>query len=787
MHHTIIAVDVAGFGTRGAWPQQKIREALLSAMRETLDHCGIAWKDCHAEDRGDGLYLLAPPNVQNKRLAECLPKELAARLHEHNVTADPAARIRLRVVLHAGEIDPDQQGQSGKAAVLAFRLLNSDALRMRLAGSRGDVAVLASAAYFHDVIENYPAAYPEHYRPVTVIEKETTETAWVFLPDDHIPVDSRKGRHRQPPVGRRPDRTFTRWARPSPPLAVLLVVLLTGGQASDVLAAVPLDRQCAEPVQLNVNVSAEKAAIIHKLVPSFVEGTRRQVGERNCKTVNVQVTTAKRSEEVIAAFGRGWSGPNDLRQVGAEPFVWLPDSAWEVEAAQKEMRAETNTNVSLVNLGSIAQSPLVIVSSRPTTGTEADATQPNDWSEVLASAQRTGRSAGQKVEYSRPSPLSSGTGMLATSVLYHARLGQPLDGRTFTRPETPRLLHDVERSIPTSDGQSDSIPCLAREQPGEVDLAMLMSEKAALDYRAGDIPGARCANDRPAAAPHVTYPRDGTLYLDHPFVMVNWNDRPVNERRQRAVRDFFDFLVGRDAQREFRLARFRDRTRTIGAVEGALPGRPVDLPIGPVDVNALLQAYEDARKSARVLFLFDVSRSMSQTPQDIGITRLQAGRNGVHEILGIGGKDKFGLWAFAERLDGHRDHRELVPMSEPERTKAALTGLVDSDRPPRLVPTLREAVASFSASDRDADVRDAIVVIAEGTSWEPDTLQLVDQLRAKPVPVFMIAFGANVCASSAWREIDRSSGGTCTQVSNSAEVGVALDGVAANLWGGGRG
>ena len=97
------------------------------------------------------------------------------------------AQIRLRMVIHAGEIVQDEYGVAGTALNLAFRLLEAGPLKAALRSSAGVLAAIASQWYFDEVIRNDPASAPESYRPVRISVKETQATAWICLPDDAFP------------------------------------------------------------------------------------------------------------------------------------------------------------------------------------------------------------------------------------------------------------------------------------------------------------------------------------------------------------------------------------------------------------------------------------------------------------------------------------------------------------------------------------------------------------------------------------------------------------------------
>lgn len=186
MYHTIIAVDVEQFGQRDPAHQRQIHEGLQPLVRKAIEHCGLAWEKCHEEDRGDGLLVLAPPDARSDRLAECLPNELAGRLREYNHGAADGARIRLRVVMHAGEVSSDQHGVASPAVILAFRLLDTEQLREALRRSHGVLALITSEEFFRDVVASYPGANPRIYRQVHVSIKETKKKpAWICLPDGH--------------------------------------------------------------------------------------------------------------------------------------------------------------------------------------------------------------------------------------------------------------------------------------------------------------------------------------------------------------------------------------------------------------------------------------------------------------------------------------------------------------------------------------------------------------------------------------------------------------------------
>ncbi len=192
VHRTIVVVDVEGFGNeRRTNPHQlTVRDGLWHALKWAFRDAGIRWAGCHREDRGDGVLILAPAHVPKGRFVDALPRALAQALRGHNRAHCAQEHIRLRMVVHAGEVCHDAHGVAGHAINVASRLLEAEPLKQALASSSGVLAVIASQWFFEEVIRHTPASDPASYRPVRVLVKETSTTAWVCLPDDPYPADA---------------------------------------------------------------------------------------------------------------------------------------------------------------------------------------------------------------------------------------------------------------------------------------------------------------------------------------------------------------------------------------------------------------------------------------------------------------------------------------------------------------------------------------------------------------------------------------------------------------------
>ncbi len=190
LHQTIVVVDVAGFTDRGRTMvhQHAVHEGLYNVLRAAFAEAGVDWDGCAVEDRGDGAFILVPPDVPKSRLADQLPGRLIAGLRRYNAVHSAEAVVQLRVGLHAGEVSQGEYGVVSQAVNLAFRILEAAEAKTALKLSTGVLALIASDAFYHDVIAQDPATDPGSYRRIPVSVKETSTVAWLRLPDGAVPA-----------------------------------------------------------------------------------------------------------------------------------------------------------------------------------------------------------------------------------------------------------------------------------------------------------------------------------------------------------------------------------------------------------------------------------------------------------------------------------------------------------------------------------------------------------------------------------------------------------------------
>lgn len=118
VHRTIVVVDVEGFGDRRRTNRHQVavRRGLYRALQEAFTESRIPWAACDHEDRGDGVFILVPPEVPKGVFAEALPLALVGALQAHNGTHPVQEWIRLRMAVHAGEVTYDEHGVTAATA-----------------------------------------------------------------------------------------------------------------------------------------------------------------------------------------------------------------------------------------------------------------------------------------------------------------------------------------------------------------------------------------------------------------------------------------------------------------------------------------------------------------------------------------------------------------------------------------------------------------------------------------------------------------------------------------------
>ncbi len=211
VHRLIFAVDIEGSTDRNNLAKGQLRRVLYDLLKQALNAAGIAAG--HLEpftDRGDSVLILIKPHdeVPKTLVLNRLVPILDDLLSTNNTSVrEPELRIRLRVVVHAGEIHEDDNGFYGDDLDAAFRLLEAASLKKALKDATGASLILVVSEEIYNGIVQQGYLHESSYRPlVRVRVGRRQRRGWAHIPEQLPP-----GR---PAASRRP-----RGQLPSTPLS----------------------------------------------------------------------------------------------------------------------------------------------------------------------------------------------------------------------------------------------------------------------------------------------------------------------------------------------------------------------------------------------------------------------------------------------------------------------------------------------------------------------------------------------------------------------------------------
>ena len=190
VHRSILAVDIEGSTRRTNPVKEELREQVYRLVVEALYVAGIGSQHYDPfTDRGDGVLVLLRPTDELPKplLFSRLIPILASLLVAHNSGISPADQpriLRLRAVIHAGEVHYDEKGPFGEDLDVAFRLLDAPRFKAHLKSSTVPLALVASDYIYQAIIRHgYEGIEEEEFLPlVTVNVGLQRRKGWVQLP-----------------------------------------------------------------------------------------------------------------------------------------------------------------------------------------------------------------------------------------------------------------------------------------------------------------------------------------------------------------------------------------------------------------------------------------------------------------------------------------------------------------------------------------------------------------------------------------------------------------------------
>jgi hypothetical protein len=196
VHRSILAVDIE----RSTSPlrtnpiKEELRLLVYRLLGEAMAVAGIGSRHCDPfVDRGDGVLTLIHPvdQVPKTLLLNPLVPELTRLLIDYNLSLPiderPRRQLRLRVVVHAGEIHCDHKGPFGEELDAAFRLLDAPKLKQCLQQAEGPLVLVVSEEIYQAIVRHrYDGICDDAFHQmVRVHVAGRRRQGWV-----HIPAES---------------------------------------------------------------------------------------------------------------------------------------------------------------------------------------------------------------------------------------------------------------------------------------------------------------------------------------------------------------------------------------------------------------------------------------------------------------------------------------------------------------------------------------------------------------------------------------------------------------------
>jgi class 3 adenylate cyclase len=160
-HRAVVALDIERSTSRPDPVKAELRSKLYEVFDAALLEAGIRrqYRDRFI-DRGDGILALIHPVDQAPKAAllkTAIPA-LSQLLTDYNVSLPGASRmqreLRVRVVVHAGEVHYDANGCFGEALDIAFRLLDAAYVKKTLQASADPLILVISGDIYRAIVRH---------------------------------------------------------------------------------------------------------------------------------------------------------------------------------------------------------------------------------------------------------------------------------------------------------------------------------------------------------------------------------------------------------------------------------------------------------------------------------------------------------------------------------------------------------------------------------------------------------------------------------------------------------
>ena len=560
---------------------------------------------------------------------------------------------------------------------------------------------------------------------------------------------------------------------------------------------------------VDMAVSSEKIALLEDLAEQFNSSDAAEVNGR-CVVVRPRSVASGLAATLIP---EGWPNPEAN---GEPPVIWSPAaSAWAGivnDRAGAEL-APPGTPFMLT--------PLVIAMPRPMAEALGWPEQQLGFADLLTLAENpegwgaVGHPEWGPFRLGKTNPNFSTSGLNFTIAEYYAAVGktQGLTVEDLARPAAVEFATKIESSVVhygdiTMTFLNNWFAADARGTALTYASVVAVEEKSVIDYNRGNPDGVLSPGEEPRVPrdPLVAiYPKEGTLFSDSPFIVLDTEWVDADEKAAAAA---FETFVQLPENQEAVLAYgFRPNNATVPladpivAANGVDPAQPTaELEVPSPDVLVgILDSWAELRKDARVLLVLDISGSMGElVAESDGKTRLDLAQAAAISALDeFKDSDDVGLWAFSTDLEGPDPNiRELVPIGPIGTQRDAIATAIADQFPTNGTPLydVTETAYETMVASYDPAKINAVVLLTDGENDDGDTedddqqfADLITTLQSgsegsssQPVRLFTISYGETADVQTL-RAISQATRAATYNASNPATIDQVFTAVISNF------
>ena len=552
---------------------------------------------------------------------------------------------------------------------------------------------------------------------------------------------------------------------------------------------------------LTVAASSEKGPLLTAFATEYNALGRGD--DSSC--VTVQVETAA-SGDMEAALVKGWDDAKVAPGID-RPDVWTPaSSAWLNLLRYDQAAADAATTVPDAPT-QITSTPLVLAMPQPMAQALGWPDTQIGWGDVLSLVENpagwgsVGHPEWGRFTLGKTNPHISTSGLAATVGQLVAATGKSSDltSADVADPAVRAQLGALEQAVvhygdTTLTFLSNLQEADDRGRGTSYISAVAVEEKSVHDYNAGNPSGDPTTvgdHDAPKVPLVAVYPKEGTLYSDNPFAVLDadW----VNSQQRAGAADFAEWLRDADQQAKFGAAGFRTLDNRppaelldAGTTATAPDQRVLAMPSGQV-LNEVRGVWDEQRKRARVQLLIDVSGSMDEPANGgAGISKMELAKQAARDSLAqLTDTDEVGLTIFTDGLEGRQTSQELLPVAplaqNRQQLDAAIAGLQPMNGTPLYVAT--QAAFDAMAGVSDEQHITGVVLLTDGQNEYNGGVSLDELLQhlqgranESHVRVFTVAYGSGADAETLARiaQATRAKSYDATDATNIGRVFTAI-------------